>query len=182
MGGQGHARSCFVAAPSVSLETLGREIRVRSGHQAPRDHHTHDRHGMQGEPRRGAARDTGGPLGSRGDLRPLCGCLPPGGVHIAGGIGITLIYSNRTPAGTAFHDEIVRLAQTNPNLTYVPTMTQVEAGQTWDAERRKVSATFLRSSSRRSPPRCSTWLGRPGSWQEHQDPERRGADRGASPL
>ena len=85
-------------------------------------------------------------------------------VFIAGGIGITpfrsivhdaasrhrphritLIYSNRTPAGAAFHDELVRLAQTTPNLTYVPTMTQVEAGQSWDAERRKVNADFLRS-------------------------------------
>jgi ferredoxin-NADP reductase len=102
-------------------------------------------------------------------------------VFIAGGIGITpfrsivhdaasrhlphritLIYSNRTPAGAAFHDELVRLAQTTPNLTYVPTMTQVEAGQTWGAERRKISADFLRSSIPAIPTAMFRLAGLPG--------------------
>jgi len=86
-------------------------------------------------------------------------------VFIAGGIGITpfrsmlqdavsrhlphritLIYSNRTPEGAAFHEEFARLAQTHANLTYVPTMTQADkARQPWGGERRHVSADFLRS-------------------------------------
>ena len=86
-------------------------------------------------------------------------------VFIAGGIGITpfrsmlqdavsrhlphqitLIYSNRTPEGAAFHEELVRLAQTHANLTYVPTMTQADkARQPWSGERRHVNADFLRS-------------------------------------
>ncbi|HEX7549489.1 MAG TPA: FAD-dependent oxidoreductase [Candidatus Methylomirabilis sp.] len=86
-------------------------------------------------------------------------------VFIAGGIGITpfrsmvqdavsrhlphqitLIYSNRTPEGAAFHEEFTRLAQTHENLTYVPTMTQADkARQPWGGERRHVSADFLRS-------------------------------------
>lgn len=85
-------------------------------------------------------------------------------VFIAGGIGITpfrsivhdaasrhlphritLIYSNRTPSGTAFHDELTLLAQAHPNLTYVPTMTQAEVGRPWDGERRKVSTDLLHS-------------------------------------
>ena len=86
-------------------------------------------------------------------------------VFIAGGIGITpfrsmvqdavsrhlphritLIYSNRTPEGAAFHEEFACLAQTHTNLTYIPTMTQADkARQPWGGERRHVSADFLRS-------------------------------------
>ena len=86
-------------------------------------------------------------------------------VFIAGGIGITpfrsmlqdavsrrlthritLIYSNRTPEGAAFHEEFVRLAQTHANLTYVPTMTQADkARQPWGGERGHLNADFLRS-------------------------------------
>jgi ferredoxin-NADP reductase len=85
-------------------------------------------------------------------------------VFIAGGIGITpfrsivqdaarrglphritLIYSNRTPEGAAFHQEFVRLAETHANLTYVPTMTQPDKARVpWTGECRYVNAEFLR--------------------------------------
>ena len=85
-------------------------------------------------------------------------------VFIAGGIGITpfrsmlhdavrrrlphritLIYSNRTPEGAAFHEEFVQLAETCPSLMYVPTMTQADKSrQAWSGERRYVNADFLR--------------------------------------
>ena len=85
-------------------------------------------------------------------------------VFIAGGIGITpfrsivqdaarrvlphritLIYSNRTPEGAAFHDEFVRLAETHPSLTYLPTMTQPDKARfPWTGECRYVNAAFLR--------------------------------------
>jgi ferredoxin-NADP reductase len=86
-------------------------------------------------------------------------------VFIAGGIGITpfrsmlhdavsrhlphritLIYSNRTPEGAAFHEEFALLAQTHANLTYISTMTQADkARQPWGGERGQVNADFLRS-------------------------------------
>ena len=85
-------------------------------------------------------------------------------VFIAGGIGITpfrsmvldavsqrrphrimLIYSNRTPEGAAFHDELARVAAAHPSFRYLPTMTQAEnVRQPWLGERRAVSAAFLR--------------------------------------
>ena len=103
-------------------------------------------------------------------------------VLIAGGIGITpfrsivhdavsrrlphritLIYSNRTPAGTAFHDEFVRLAQAHSNLRYVPTMTQAEkSGQPWDGERRSVTADFLGSHIAEIPTAMCYLAGPPG--------------------
>jgi ferredoxin-NADP reductase len=83
-------------------------------------------------------------------------------VFIAGGIGITpfrsithdavarrlpqriiLIYSNRDLASTAFHAELERLAASDANFTYVPTMTDA-AESPWDGERRRVDAGFLR--------------------------------------
>ncbi len=58
---------------------------------------------------------------------------------------ITLIYSNRSPEGAAFHGELARLAAAWPNLRYLPTMTQAEACQPpWRGERRPVNADFLR--------------------------------------
>lgn len=85
-------------------------------------------------------------------------------VFIAGGIGITpfrsmlqdavsrhlphritLIYSNRNPEGTAFHEELRRIAESYTNLRYIATMTQPEKSQQpWDGERRYVNADFLR--------------------------------------
>ncbi len=86
-------------------------------------------------------------------------------VFIAGGIGITpfrsmlldaearrlphritLIYSNRTPEGAAFHAEFVRLAERQASFRYVPTMTQADqSAQPWTGERRQVDVAFLRA-------------------------------------
>lgn len=58
---------------------------------------------------------------------------------------ITLIYSNRTPEATAFHEEFMCLAGTQATLQYVPTMTEAERSpRPWDGERRFVDADFLR--------------------------------------
>jgi ferredoxin-NADP reductase len=85
-------------------------------------------------------------------------------VFIAGGIGITpfrsmildaanrqlphqitLIYSNRTPEGASFHDELARVAAMYPSFRYLPTMTDAKhARQPWTGERRLVNADFLR--------------------------------------
>lgn len=85
-------------------------------------------------------------------------------VFVAGGIGITpfrcmlrdaverglphpitLIYSNRTPEGAAFHAELSDIARARAGCTYVPTMSQAELSQQpWNGERRYVDAAFLR--------------------------------------
>jgi ferredoxin-NADP reductase len=85
-------------------------------------------------------------------------------VFVAGGIGITpfrsmvldaanrglsrqitLVYSNRTPEATAFHEEFERLAATHRHFRYLPTMTNAEdTRRTWNGERRSVSAALLR--------------------------------------
>jgi ferredoxin-NADP reductase len=84
-------------------------------------------------------------------------------VFLAGGIGITpfrsmvhdaarrrlphritLVYSNRTPEGAAFHEEFERLAENQPGFTYIPTMTQPDkARHPWTGECRYVNAEFL---------------------------------------
>jgi ferredoxin-NADP reductase len=81
-------------------------------------------------------------------------------VFIAGGIGITvframllsiteeglphrvtLVYSNRDRESTAFFDELHELAERNPNIRLVLTMTADEA---WDGEKRLIDAEMLR--------------------------------------
>ena len=84
-------------------------------------------------------------------------------VFIAGGIGITpfrsmlldaaarnrpepitLIYSNRTPEGAPYHEELVRLAKMHAAFNYVPTMTEADkSALPWSGERRLVNADFL---------------------------------------
>jgi nitrite reductase/ring-hydroxylating ferredoxin subunit len=85
-------------------------------------------------------------------------------VFIAGGIGITpfrsmlldaaarglphrimLIYSNRTPEGAPYHEELAGLARTYAAFRYVPTMVEPDkSAQPWNGERRFVNAEFLR--------------------------------------
>jgi ferredoxin-NADP reductase len=85
-------------------------------------------------------------------------------VFVAGGIGITpfrsmaldaahrglarqitLVYSNRTPEATAFHEEFERVAATYRHFRYLPTMTNAEdSRRAWHGERRFVSAALLR--------------------------------------
>ena len=80
-------------------------------------------------------------------------------VFVAGGIGITvfrsmlryiaeeglshrvtLVYSNRDRASTAFLDELQKLERENPNLRLVLTMTQDEG---WEGETRRIDSEFL---------------------------------------
>jgi ferredoxin-NADP reductase len=81
-------------------------------------------------------------------------------VFIAGGIGITpffsiiknfyneqfhpltLIYSNRTQASTAYHDFFLSLQKKEPGFKYIPTF--VEASQQWHGEKRLVNDSFIR--------------------------------------
>ena len=58
---------------------------------------------------------------------------------------ITLLYANRTPEAAAFHDELAGVAATRPNVRYLPTMNDMEKSrQTWNGERRLISADLLR--------------------------------------
>lgn len=84
-------------------------------------------------------------------------------VFLAGGIGITpflsivrhatqqqlpheifLFYSNRRPQDAAFLDELTELAQQNPRLHFIPTMTQPEQAQPpWQGETGYISIEKL---------------------------------------
>ena len=92
------------------------------------------------------------------------GSDPTPAVFIAGGIGITpfrsmlldaaarglphritLIYSNRTPEGAPYHEELASLARSHAAFRYVPTMVEPDkSAQPWNGERRFVNAEFLR--------------------------------------
>ena len=100
-------------------------------------------------------------FGPAGDF--TLGPTPTPVIFIAGGIGITpfrsmvldaaarglpnlitLIYSNRTPDGAPFHEELARLAKTHAAFRYVPTMVEADKwAQPWTGERRFVNADFL---------------------------------------
>jgi ferredoxin-NADP reductase len=83
-------------------------------------------------------------------------------VMIAGGIGITLfrsmiewatheklphritlLYSNRTPAVTAFLDDLKGWARQNENVTLVPTVTDSD-DPSWPYEREKIDQAFIK--------------------------------------
>jgi ferredoxin-NADP reductase len=106
------------------------------------------------------------PVGAEVDIEPPKGqfSLPEDTsrpfVFVAGGIGITvfrsmlrfihdeglphrvtLVYSNRDRASTAFLDELRELERANPNLRLLLTMTQ-DPG--WEGESRRIDAGFLR--------------------------------------
>lgn len=106
------------------------------------------------------------PIGTEVEVGPVAGVfvLPEKFEHplvfIAGGIGITpfmsmlkfvseekiltnitLIYSNRNQASTAYLKEVQDFSRTIPNLKLVLTMTEDEH---WDGEKRKVDADFIK--------------------------------------
>jgi len=57
---------------------------------------------------------------------------------------ITLVYSNRTPEGAPYHEELAGLARTYAAFRYVPTMVEPDkSAQAWTGERRFVNAEFL---------------------------------------
>lgn len=57
---------------------------------------------------------------------------------------ITLIYSNRAPKDAPFLEELSALAQENPNLTFVPTMTDPEASAEWEGARGLINAELVK--------------------------------------
>jgi len=109
------------------------------------------------------------PLGTKvkiegpfGDFRLHNSARPA--VLLAGGIGITpfrsihvetigggslpyrvvLFHANRLPADAAFSQELRALAQTDPNLTYVPTTTgPADSAPDWQGERGHIDAAML---------------------------------------
>jgi ferredoxin-NADP reductase len=108
------------------------------------------------------------PLGTRakiegpfGDLRLHHAARPA--VVLTGGIGITpfrsilvetvragglpypvvVLYANRRPQDAAFLDELRALAEQDANLRFVPTMSGLEASDTWEGERGHIDAPML---------------------------------------
>jgi ferredoxin-NADP reductase len=86
-------------------------------------------------------------------------------VFLCGGIGITpfrsiiadatarslphkiyLFYSNRRPEDAPFLDELAQFAQQNPNVVFVPTMTDMEkSAQSWDGERGYITMDLVKT-------------------------------------
>jgi ferredoxin-NADP reductase len=100
--------------------------------------------------------------GPFGDLRLHHADRPA--VVLTGGIGITpfrsilietirtgsglpyrvaVFYANRRPRDAAFLDELRRLAEQDPNLTFVPTMSALDAADYWAGERGHIDASML---------------------------------------
>ena len=101
--------------------------------------------------------------GPFGDLRLHHAARPA--VLLAGGIGITpfrsilvetigsgglpypvvVFHANRRPQDAAFADELRALAASDPNLTFVPTVTAAsESSEGWDGEQGRIDAAMLR--------------------------------------
>jgi ferredoxin-NADP reductase len=99
--------------------------------------------------------------GPFGDLRLHHAARPA--VVLTGGIGITpfrsilietirsgglpypvvVFYANRRPQDAAFLDEIRELAMQDENLTFVPTMSGLDAADAWTGERGHIDAAML---------------------------------------
>ena len=105
--------------------------------------------------------------GPFGDLRLHNAARPA--VVLTGGIGITpfrsilletirtgglrypvvVLYANRRPQDAAFLDELRELAGQDPNLTFVPTMSGLDAAEAWDGRARPHRCLDARASPRR---------------------------------
>ena len=58
---------------------------------------------------------------------------------------LTLFYSNRHPEDAAFLDELVQAARTNPNFTFIATMTEMEkSSQPWKGETSLIDESLLK--------------------------------------
>jgi ferredoxin-NADP reductase len=99
--------------------------------------------------------------GPFGDLRLHHADRPA--VVLTGGIGITpfrsilletiragglpfpvfVLYANRRPQDAAFLDELRALAEQDANLRFVPTMSGLDASDTWEGERGHIDASML---------------------------------------
>jgi ferredoxin-NADP reductase len=109
------------------------------------------------------------PIGTRvriegpfGDLRLHHAARPA--VVITGGIGITpfrsilietvrsgglpypvvVFYANRRPQDAAFLDELRALSDQDANLTFIPTMSELDGAVPWEGERGHIDASMLR--------------------------------------
>jgi len=109
------------------------------------------------------------PIGTRvkiegpfGDLRLHHAARPA--VVLTGGIGITpfrsilieairngglsypvvVFHANRRPRDAAFLDELRVLAGQDANLTFVPTMSELDGSEPWEGERGRIDASMLR--------------------------------------
>jgi ferredoxin-NADP reductase len=100
--------------------------------------------------------------GPFGDLRLHRAKRPA--VVLTGGIGITpfrsilletiregglpypvvMLYANRRPQDAAFLDELRSLAEQEPNLTFVPTMSALDVGESWDGERGHIDIPMIK--------------------------------------
>ncbi len=100
--------------------------------------------------------------GPFGDLRLHHAARPA--VVLTGGIGITpfrsilietirpgglpypvvVFYANRRPQDAAFLAELRELAREDPNLTFLPTMSGLDAADAWEGERGHIDASMLR--------------------------------------
>jgi ferredoxin-NADP reductase len=99
--------------------------------------------------------------GPFGDLRLHHADRPA--VVLTGGIGITpfrsilletirtgglpypvvVLYANRRPQDAAFLDELRALAEQDANLRFVPTMSGLDASETWEGERGRIDSSML---------------------------------------
>ncbi len=63
----------------------------------------------------------------------------------AGGLPypVLVLYANRRPRDAAFLDELRALAEQDPNLRFVPTMSALDASDAWDGERGRIDAAML---------------------------------------
>jgi ferredoxin-NADP reductase len=122
--------------------------------------------------------------GPFGDLRLHHAARPA--VLLAGGIGITpfrsilvetigsgrlpypvvVFHANRRPQDAAFADEFRALAASDPNLTFVPTITALsEAPQGWKGEQGRIDAQMLRRHLQGLPDPIYYIAGPPGMVQ-----------------
>jgi ferredoxin-NADP reductase len=64
----------------------------------------------------------------------------------AGGLPypVVVFYANRRPQDAAFLDELTDLASEDPNFTFLPTMSGLEAADPWQGERGHIDASMLR--------------------------------------
>jgi ferredoxin-NADP reductase len=57
---------------------------------------------------------------------------------------VVLLYSNRRPEDAAYLDELVELSGNDPNLRFVPTMSDLAASDaSWTGERGQIDASML---------------------------------------
>jgi ferredoxin-NADP reductase len=57
---------------------------------------------------------------------------------------VVLVHSNRRPAEAPFLAELRRLAERDPNLDFVPTMTDLDPSEEWPGEKSPIDVSLLR--------------------------------------